>query len=78
MFQIIKLLMKALNQNIKNEIQIESDQLDKKNEINVFGVYDPADYNFNLNMWSTTKADDVRASIKRLKKLNYQKHQTKF
>ena len=36
MFQIIKPLMKALNQNIKNEIQIESDQLDKKNEIKSF------------------------------------------
>ena len=31
------------NQNIKNEIQIESDQLDK-NEIG-FQVYDPAEYN---------------------------------
>ena len=68
-----KVFDEALNQNIKNEIQIESDQLDKKNEINVFGVYDPADYNFNLNMWSTTKADDVRASIKRLKKIKLSK-----
>ena len=36
-------------------------------EIKVYGVYDPADNNFNLNMWSNTKAEDVRASIKRLK-----------
>ena len=38
-------------------------------EIKVYGVYDPADNNFNLNMWSNTKAEDVRASIKRLKKI---------
>ena len=25
------------------------------NEVKVFGVYDPEDYNFNLNMWSNTK-----------------------
>ena len=39
----------------------------------MFGVYDPADYNFNLNMWSTTKAEDVRSSIKRIKKINLSK-----
>ena len=31
--------------------------------------YDPADYDFNLNMWSSTSAEDVRASIKRLNKI---------
>ena len=30
-------------------------------------------FNFNLNMWSTTKADDVRASIKRINKINLSK-----
>ena len=35
-------------------------------------MYDPEDFNFNLNMWSNTKAEDVRASIKRLKKINFQ------
>ena len=39
------------------------------NEIKVHGIYDPEDYNFNLNMWTSTKAEDVRASIKRLKKI---------
>ena len=39
----------------------------------VFGIYDPADYNFNLNMWSTTKAEDVKSSIKRLEKIKLSK-----
>tara|TARA_B100001248_G_scaffold211360_1_gene165619 strand:+ start:1795 stop:3537 length:1743 start_codon:yes stop_codon:yes gene_type:complete len=64
---------KALNQNTKNEIKIKSDKLDEDDEIKIFGIYDPADYNFNLNMWSATKADDVRASLKRLKKIKLSK-----
>ncbi len=39
----------------------------------VYGIYEPATYNFNLNMWSTTKADDLRSSIKRLKKIELSK-----
>ena len=40
-----------------------------ENDKKVFGIYDPADYNFNINMWSTTDAEDLRASISRLKKI---------
>ena len=36
-------------------------------------MYDPAKYNFNLEMWSTTKAEDLRASLKRIKKINLSK-----
>ena len=36
---------------------------DKIDEVKVYGIYDPADYNFNLNMWSSTKADDLKASL---------------
>ena len=39
--------------------------------------YDPIDYDFNLNMRDSTGLDDVRASIKRLKKSIYQKLQMK-
>ena len=51
------------------DILITDGAIDNSKEIKVFGVYDPADYNFNLNMWSTTKAEDVRSSIKRIKKI---------
>ena len=43
--------------------------LDSSEDVKVFGVYDPSDYDFNLNMWSSTSAEDVRSSIKRLKKI---------
>ena len=55
------------------DILITDGVIDNSREIKVFGVYDPADYNFNLNMWSTTKAEDVRSSIKRIKKINLSK-----
>ena len=51
------------------DILITDGVIDNSQEIKVFGVYDPADYNFNLNMWSTTNAEDLRASIKRIKKI---------
>jgi len=55
------------------DILITDGVIDNSREIKVFGVFDPADYNFNLNMWSTTKAEDVRSSIKRIKKINLSK-----
>ena len=39
----------------------------------VFGIFQPADYNFDLNMWSNTKAADLRSSLKRLNKINLSK-----
>ena len=72
----IKLKIKD-NQNLQEtskilseeKISIEEGSSITSNEIKVYGVYDPQDFNFNLNMWSLTKAEDVRASIKRLKKI---------
>ena len=53
----------------KEIIKIDSELPIASSDIKVYGIYDPADYDFSLNMWSTTKAEEVRASIKRLKKI---------
>ena len=58
---------------INKKILITDGPIELSEEAAVFGVYDPADYDFNLNMWSNTKAEDVRASIKRLKKIKLSK-----
>ncbi len=58
----------VLNQTI--EI---NDSLDKSDEAKVFGIYDPEDFDFNLNMWSSTSSEEVRASLKRLKKIKLSK-----
>ncbi len=55
----------------KIEIQ-EGNEIVSK-ERNVFGIFQPADYNFDLNMWSNTKAEDLRSSLKRLNKINLSK-----
>ena len=55
----------------KIEIQEGSEiEIEKRN---VFGIFQPADYNFDLNMWSNTKAEDLRSSLKRLNKINLSK-----
>ena len=60
--------------DLKQSITIEDKPLDKDtNKANVFGIYDPADNNFNLNMWSSTKAEDINASLKRLEKIKLSK-----
>ena len=55
------------------KIQIqEGAQIELENQ-NIFGIYEPANYDLNLNMWSTTKADDLRSSLKRLNKIELSK-----
>ena len=62
------------NIELKQSIKIEDSSLGKDtNEGKVFGIYDPADNNFNLNMWSSTKAEDVKASLKRIEKIKLSK-----
>ena len=55
------------------KIQIQEGSLIQSNEQNVYGIFEPANYDLNLNMWSTTKAEDLRSSLKRLKKINLSK-----
>ena len=51
------------------KITIQDGTIEPLEKIKVFGIYDPEEYNFNLNMWSSTNADDFRSSLKRLKKI---------
>ena len=63
-FESIKSI--ELNQSIK----IEDGTLDNNiKETKVYGIYDPADNDFDLNMWSSTSAEDIKASLKRLEKI---------
>ena len=41
-------------------IKIEDRSLNEDNESKVIGIYEPADHNFTLNMWSSTKAENLR------------------
>ena len=60
-------------EKINNNIEIKDGLPDSSNSPNIFGIYDPAENNFDLNMWSSTKAEDIRSSLKRIKKINLSK-----
>ena len=51
------------------KIKIEEGSPIQSSGPKVYGIYEPANFNFNLNMWSTTKAEDLRSSLKRLYKI---------
>ena len=56
-----------------DKIQIEESATIQQNPEKVYGIYEPANYDFSLNMWSTTKAEDLRSSLKRIDKINLSK-----
>ena len=60
-------------EKINNNIEIKDGLPVSSNGPNIFGIYDPAENNFDLNMWSSTKAEDIRSSLKRIKKINLSK-----
>ena len=51
------------------KIQIVEGSSIQIDEQKVYGIYEPANFDFNLNMWSTTKAEDLRSTLKRLNKI---------
>ena len=69
------------NNNTKAANIIESPtkiQIEENNEIiaqeeNIYGIFEPAKYDLNLNMWSNTQADELRSSLKRLEKIKLSK-----
>ena len=55
------------------KIKIEEGSQIQSDEQVVYGIYEPANFDFNLNMWSATKAEDLRSSLKRLNKIKLSK-----
>ena len=54
---------------LNNNILIDSEISEETKNIKIFGIFDPADNDFDLNMWSQTDADNVRSSMKRINKI---------
>ena len=59
--------------NTLEKVQIQESTSFILDEKKVFGIYEPASYDFDLNMWSTTKAEDLRSSLNRLNKIQLSK-----
>ena len=66
------------NSQSDNKIKIEDEILESSEDVKIFGIYDPAENNFDLNMWSKTEAENVRSSIKRIKKIRLSNTATKL
>ena len=62
----------------KNKIQIENEILQDEKDIKLFGIYEPADNNLDLNMWSETSAEKVRSSLSRINKIKLSKSASNF
>jgi len=64
-----------LSQKIKasEKIEIQESSKIQSDKQKVYGIYEPANFDFGLNMWSTTKAEDLRSSLKRLDKIKLSK-----
>ncbi len=55
------------------KIEIQEGNLIQTNEQKIYGIYEPANYDLSLNMWASTKAEDLRLSLKRLNKIKLSK-----
>ena len=63
------------SQTIKglDKIEIQEKSEIKSDEQKVYGIYEPAKFDFNLNMWSNTTAEELRSSLKRINKIELSK-----
>ena len=62
------------SQTIRTPEKIQIEESSKQiNTQRIYGIFEPADYDLNLNMWSTTEAKDLRSSLKRINKINLSK-----
>ena len=63
---------------INNNIKIENEILNSSEDIKIFGIYDPAENNFDLNMWAQTDAEKIRSSFNRINKISLSNIGTKI
>ena len=70
-----KILNSNSSQRIKadEKIEIQEGTTIQPDDQKVYGIYEPANYDLNLNMWSATKAEDLRSSLKRINKIKLSK-----
>ncbi len=55
------------------KIEIQEGSEIRSDDKKVYGIFEPANFDFNLNMWSNTTAEDLRSSLKRLNKIDLSK-----
>ena len=61
-----------------NQTNIDLDQILVSKEIEIVGLYDPAENGFNINMWSNSNGDQIFNIFKRINKINLSKDATEI
>ena len=65
------LFSNAINSDQNNNlIKIDEEKTKKFEEAKLYGLYDPDENNFNLEMWQQTDATEFKKIMKRINKLN--------
>ena len=62
----------------KTELNVEEDQTLASNEIEIVGLYDPAENGLDINMWSNSDGDQILNIFKRINKIDLSKDATEF
>ena len=57
-------------QSKKETNLVSIDQVKGSKEKKIIGLYDPEDYDLNINMWSNSDGDQLKALFQRLNKMN--------
>ncbi len=58
-----------INKNKNSSFKIQEDNFEKFEETKLYGLFDPDENNFSINMWSNTNAVDFKNIINRINKL---------
>ena len=72
--QKIKIKKEKKNQEITStNIEIGENTQTENLERNIYGIFDPQENNFDLEMWSNTKGEDIQSLFKRINKIKLSK-----
>jgi len=72
--QKIKIKKEKKNQEITStNIKIGENTQTENPERNIYGIFDPQENNFDLEMWSNTKGEDIKSLFKRINKIELSK-----
>ena len=55
--------------DVNSDIKIDDKISDSTKNIKIFGIYDPSENDFDLNMWNQTEAEKIRSSLNRINKI---------
>ena len=59
-----------IKKNLNQKVQIQEEKFEKFEQAKLYGLYDPGENDFTINMWGNTGAEEFTNIIKRINKLD--------